>query len=74
MNDIETKNVKLKKELLRKVRETKIWIAIAVALSVFRIFLTYNLPITAESVSIHDDALMVDMAVRLLSGGVAWTL
>lgn len=69
MSDKETKNVKLKKELLRKVRETKIWIAIAVALSVFRIFLTYNLPITAESVSIHDDALMVDMAVRLLSGG-----
>lgn len=54
---------------MRKVRETKIWIAIAVVLSVFRIFLTYNLPITAESVSIHDDALMVDMAVRLLSGG-----
>lgn len=51
-----------------KIFDSKIWILVAVLCSGWRLFLTYDLPISALSTSIHDDALMTNMAVSLLSG------
>lgn len=50
------------------IAHSKIWLLFACLLSVWRIWLTYDLPISALSTSIHDDALMANMAVKILSG------
>lgn len=55
-------------QMLYVIAHSKIWLLFACLLSIWRILLTYNLPISALSTSIHDDALMADMAVKLLSG------
>lgn len=53
---------------VKKITESKWWIAVAFLFSIVRIILTCDLPILVWSSAVHDDALMVRMATNLLSG------
>lgn len=56
------------RQMIHVIAHSKIWLLFACLLSVWRIWLTYDLPISALSTSIHDDALMANMAIKILSG------
>lgn len=66
--DLKENEIDKVKRIVYSFFQSKLWILVGIVLSVYRMYLTYDLPIYALSTAAYDDALMTNMTLFLLFG------